>query len=881
MGNNKVFKHERVRHDAYKRKVLINGGYEEFLIRRIDLEISDEGGKVESVKGVRILDKLYNKTYTFANVKWVEYKDIGKVPIERKEPLPVRSVIDVNGDPPYKIDSKELLKKHIDFRTDKFNILDIFDVKGGSAVLKGDNIFFTPAIDYEGLMSFKYIFENEYGNSVEEKTPVLLRTPDLPQDEKFYQQWYLEFINIIPVWEKYTGKNITIAVYDSGFLPNHSDIDVNIISREKFSTNQDNEFILAQHALQVAGVIAAERNDKYYVGVAYDAKIASYQAPLENPDLADLEFLKEYDIINLSWGAKLPFAITENIRKKYYEAFEDAAEFGRNGLGANLIFSSGNAGRLGVDSNYDGLKSSPYTIVVGGINKPNSELFMAEKENEKYLPSPGDNILVSAPSSDIGVLLATGIYISNDVESKDGKMSSDGTSFSAPIVSGDLALNLQANWKLGYRDKQEILVVSAVKEEQGLLEEWGWEVNKASTWNGGGYHISHQYGYGKIDALAAARLAESWPIKQIIKNLKTIKAEYTINKSIIKDNHSYDVNMYRNIMVEYVEQYVDIKVIGNIQDVSIHIISPQGTISRLLHKFLHDPVNGDKISRKDIMLGFHDEINLEEFSLSWPFGSTHFRGEESKGEWKVKIEIAGGNNQQQERTKVLVNKMYIKIYGKGEDDPKQIFYTNEFSQLISDIEKEIKSISKEDSASFEKKQALIKQLYSVKNIPEEVNKKIIVNSAALSTGVFLDLNNGNGTIDNVNIAISSKANIRHIIGTDYDDRFISPQDEGVKFILNEGNDIIELNGSNNIIVINKHSGIKTIHNFNKAFLQSSIEFMVKLNDKEEILVSDHEQKTYNLKSQCFQYKDINNNCIILDTSGSNEHIIFQDPLEAS
>ncbi len=118
-------------------------------------------------------------------------------------------------------------------------------------------------------MTFSFQFENEFGSSPSQPVPVLLRTPDLPKDPKFYQQWYLDYISVWKVWPEYTGKNVSVVVCDSGFLPGHIDIDNNIVSRNNEIHNSyiSSDLRLNQHALQVAGIIAAERNDKYYVGI--------------------------------------------------------------------------------------------------------------------------------------------------------------------------------------------------------------------------------------------------------------------------------------------------------------------------------------------------------------------------------------------------------------------------------------------------------------------------------------------------------------------------------------------------------------------------------------------------------------------------------------
>uniref|UniRef100_UPI002B41143D S8 family serine peptidase n=1 Tax=Photorhabdus africana TaxID=3097554 RepID=UPI002B41143D len=85
--------------------------------------------------------------------------------------------------------------------------------------------------------------------------------------------------------------------------------------------------------------------------------------------------------------------------------------------------------------------------------------------------------------------------------------SMQGTSFAAPIISGVVALMLEANPNLGYRDVQQILALSARKINDPST---AWSDNSSHSWNGGGMHTSNDYGFGQIDARAAVRLAESW-----------------------------------------------------------------------------------------------------------------------------------------------------------------------------------------------------------------------------------------------------------------------------------------------------------------------------------------------------------------------------------
>lgn len=73
-----------------------------------------------------------------------------------------------------------------------------------------------------------------------------------------------------------------------------------------------------------------------------------------------------------------------------------------------------------------------------------------------------------------------------------------GTSFAAPIVSGVVALMAQANPKLGYRDVQQILALTAHKVDDSKAaapDKTIWSTNSATNWNNGGMHFSDDYGY--------------------------------------------------------------------------------------------------------------------------------------------------------------------------------------------------------------------------------------------------------------------------------------------------------------------------------------------------------------------------------------------------
>ena len=284
--------------------------------------------------------------------------------------------------------------------------------------------------------------------------------PSLSSDTYSYYQTYLKQSKITDVWNKYTGKNVIIAVLDSGIDLNNDDLrnSLWINYKEKlnnkidddkngyiddyygynFVANNANMSPYSSHGTMVAGIIAAKRNNNYGIaGIAPDSKIMPLTvcSDLGCPVQAVVKAIKYAvdngaNIINMSLGGDGSLGYTPD----YDEAIKYA--YDHNVL---IVASAGNGdtegnGTRGQD--LDSIKASPVCNEDGinmilGVGAVDDKNVRTEWTNYsmKYVD-------LSAPGTDI-FSTAVPIYTDNGTDSYDFM---DGTSFSAPIVTGVAAM---------------------------------------------------------------------------------------------------------------------------------------------------------------------------------------------------------------------------------------------------------------------------------------------------------------------------------------------------------------------------------------------------------------------------------------------------------
>ncbi|AHM03352.1 hypothetical protein roselon_00952 [Roseibacterium elongatum DSM 19469] len=448
----------------------------------------------------------------------------------------------------------------------------------------------------------------------------------------YSQQWHFNLIgDIETIWAEYSGDGVLVAVYDDGVEDTHDDLDGNYDYGSELSyDNGDPNFSGDAHGTSVAGIIAAENNNEGGVGVAWGADLVGVDFLNDAFGSAALRDMSQFDVINNSWGYSGFYSTFDINGGGWASTFAAdmmfAVENGRGGLGSIVVKSAGNSGRnVDHSSQNDPFSVLHEAIIVGATD--------ANGFTEDY-SSYGVNLLITAPSAAV----TTDREGFAGYEAGDYNFGFNGTSASAPVVSGVAALILQANPNLGWRDVQQIMAMSASHTGSAYgsaaagFEDYSWFANGADNWNGGGMSYHNNYGYGMIDAFAAVRMAEVWseffPVPQDSSNVVESLSYYT-SPAFAETISSTQPPVVDTIFVSETMDIEHIYVIVDgshswSADLEIVLTAPDGT------EFILNDNNGGYTDR------FGNFIEGTAFA-GYTFGVTAAMGMDSYGLWTITI----------------------------------------------------------------------------------------------------------------------------------------------------------------------------------------------------------------------------------------------------
>lgn len=341
-----------------------------------------------------------------------------------------------------------------------------------------------------------------------------LRPAAAPTDPLYAAEWHLDNtgqggrtpdvdINAVQAWQYATGAGVTIAVLDTGVQWDHPDLVVtpghDYIDRDEDPSPGTDDG--APHGTGVAGIAAARGNNELGVaGVAWEADVYAIRLIGGSTSTSDLydAFAEAVDagagVLSNSWG----FYGCDGVPNVgvFTDMFKYADDVGRDGLGTLVVFAAGNDN---CDNSDDAMLSNGKAIVVAAL-----EWWDERASYSNY----SDDMDIAAPTSLLTTDLSSGGYGSYDGDDAywDGF---SGTSGATPVVSGVVALMLEANPRITAKQVRDVLCRTAVRNDLD-----------AAGWNEDGW--SPYYGCGRIDAGAAvasiASTAPSSPVPTLVRD---------------------------------------------------------------------------------------------------------------------------------------------------------------------------------------------------------------------------------------------------------------------------------------------------------------------------------------------------------------------------
>lgn len=452
-------------------------------------------------------------------------------------------------------------------------------------------------------------------------------------------------INVLGAWAMgYSGRGVRLAIVDSGVEIAHPDlaegVDLasshNLISHENDPTPVSKE---TSHGTLVAGVAAARGfNGKGGRGVAYESRLRSYNY-LESQTLLNywavlggMEYSQDNDVFNLSIGASGDALPSHD---EFDQEIVDQLQTLRGGRGAALVAAAGNefidagddvdcsqAQRFGVSCLIPAVEvrnGSHVPIQVGALRADGRRSSYSSSGSSLWISAPGgefgyhrDHYSSSDPttfepaliSTDRSFCFKTGAPF-NALDTLNANPLApqceytalmNGTSAAAPVVSGVVALMLEANPRLTVRDIKHILASTArqVHAEHvgtraaGLLNSGELVLEQGWVRNAAGFAFNNWYGFGAVDAARAVEMARG--LRSLLPPRATVR-DYVYSApaaSLVPrgSRAGFPIGVQVDepaTTVESVELYFSLAGTPGLNCNQIELESPAGTRSILLH----------------------------------------------------------------------------------------------------------------------------------------------------------------------------------------------------------------------------------------------------------------------------------------------------------
>ena len=456
-----------------------------------------------------------------------------------------------------------------------------------------------------------------------------------PKDPGYSRQFHLfnngsvaaglagEDINVQGAWDRsITGKGVKVVVLFDGCWPEHKEfggrVDLNIswnFVTKKNDPTPSNMSMLQDKGNQLAGILGAESNDFCGVGVAPNVTIGCINA-WEGMTMNSTYFLQglmmypDVDMKVVPSMKSCAQASSELIvcsGTPFVEAYEKALAEAKT----TLVMSAEGIRTINDDLVANTFASSPHLFSFTELSQRGGAVTTAARGNV-ILAS-----VVTGGSSYLSQYGVTGVHqtsssgVGHDLCSYTVLVTGTG----GAVAAGVIALIMEAGkYKLRRDDVASIIALTSVRNDPNSPT---WSKNAAGVW------YSRFFGFGRLDADAATKLASSW--KEVPEATeKQTKNERKLLPTLLGPAVEYEIDFSKSEIKQVVFINVFVTDYG-LQDwglVRLWVVSPSGT-KRLI---------------KDVMsLTYSSGVG----GGTWRVAARDFFAEDPRGIWKVILRREG------------------------------------------------------------------------------------------------------------------------------------------------------------------------------------------------------------------------------------------------
>ncbi len=464
------------------------------------------------------------------------------------------------------------------------------------------------------------------------------------------------------------GNGILVQISDDGLEDTHEDLKPNF----PYLNQSKNYTLSSPYTSTVAGPIAANDNHGTAVaglvaaagwngvgsrGVAPRAHltIANFLSGSVTQTLAKLldQASGDFDISNMSWG-EIQNTIS-GVSATYTAQLLSMVTTKRNGKGAIftkaagnnfLVLCNGSASSYCIgNSNFDSDNVIPYIIVVAALNAQGNPSSYSSVGSDLWISSFGGEYGSDSPAMLTTDRSGCSVGYSQSAQSAAFEKGTsaentscnytstfNGTSSATPVLTGVVALLLEANPNLTWREVKYILAKTATADGYAtgtLSHPLGTALPGGYFWdqkwitNAAQFKFHNWVGFGRVNVDAAVSLAKSLTASPISLGTftETNWAHANIGLSTaIPDNSSAGATSVLNVVTNLTVEAIQIKVSithADIAELALELTSPSGTKSVL-------------VNARNSLTGVPNYINNV-------FLTNAFYQESSVGNWTLKV----------------------------------------------------------------------------------------------------------------------------------------------------------------------------------------------------------------------------------------------------